>query len=204
MRLPPLRKVETSLIIIDMQNDFCHPEGYFGKRGRNRKLVLDVIPKLVGFLKDARKLGIPRIFTKATHPEYTNSPTFMAVRRAKYGEERINLCLPNTWGSDIIRELTPLDDEPVITKHRYSAFFETNLPVILKTKRIQNLLITGVATNVCVESTVMDAFAHDYLPVVIRDCVAAGNNELHESSLKNIALNFGIVASAADVLKMIQ
>lgn len=198
--LPRLRKEETALLIIDMQNDFVKPEGYFGRIGKNVKPVLDIIPNIANLLDFCRRNNILRIFVRTIHSEYTNSYVWVS----RYGtNETPPLCLPNSWGAEIIDELRPRDDECIVTKHRYSAMLDTDLPLILRSKRITTLLITGTATNVCVDSTARHAFMMDFITITLRDCVATTDVELHEPTLKNLAQYFGYVADSKDIMKML-
>jgi ureidoacrylate peracid hydrolase len=198
--LPQLRKEDTALLIIDMQNDFVKPEGYFGKRGKNVKPVLDIIPNIAYLLEFCRRNNIFRIFVRTIHAEYTNSYVWASRYRTS---EAPPLCLPNSWGAEIIDELRPRDDECIVTKHRYSAMLDTDLPLILRSKRITTLLITGTATNVCVDSTVRHAFMMDFTTITLRDCVATTDVELHEPTLWNLEQYFGYVADSKDILKML-
>ena len=89
-----------------------------------------------------------------------------------------------------------------ITKHRYSAFLGTNLDLILRSRGIRSLLISGVGTNVCVESTLRDGYMRDYYIVLLEDCVGATDRELHEATLKNVSLHFGAVSNSNEVRKL--
>jgi len=196
--LPTLRKEETALIIVDMQNDFVRPEGYLGRLGKNMEPVLEIIPNIANVLEFCRAEGVARIFVKTIHAPHTNSE----VWARRYGEsEAPPLCLPGSWGSEIIDELKPRSDEPVVVKHRYSAFLDTDLPLILRSREIKNLLVAGTATNVCIDSTVRHAFMLDFLTITLSDCVATADLELHKPTLKNLAAYFGYVATYREVIQ---
>ena len=195
--LPSLNAYETCFLVVDMQNDFVKPEGYFGKKGQNMKPVLDSVIRIAEFLEFCRDKGPSVIFLKTEHPRYTNADTW----RIRLGDEdeSPNICLPNSWGAEIIDELTPSSDEPVVVKRRYDGFLETDLPVILRTWRIQNLLIAGTKTNVCVDTTVRHAFMDDYLTVTLSDCVSTPDVGLQGVTLMNIANYFGFVKTSEEV-----
>jgi ureidoacrylate peracid hydrolase len=94
----------------------------------------------------------------------------------------------------------PLADERIVIKHRYSAFINTDLNTVLKVKGVESMLVTGVATNVCVETTARDGFMFDYYVTLVGDCCAAYELRLHDNTLENIRGNFGLVASSEEVI----
>ncbi len=95
----------------------------------------------------------------------------------------------------------PLPGEFVVRKHRYSAFVSTDLNLTLKSRDIRTLIMTGVSTNVCVESTARDGFMRDYYVVLLKDCTAASSEEDYNGTLRNIARFFGEVTDSSDVLR---
>src|SRR5262249_4146603 len=99
----------SALLIVDMQNDFCHPEGAQG---------------IAEVLKGARQIGLPVIFVRTLHYTWTDSKTWR--KRLNGYKQGIEICLPGSWGSEIIDALAPLETEPVVIKHRYSAFLDTD------------------------------------------------------------------------------
>ena len=118
-------------------------------------------------------------------------------RRRRMGWD-MPYCRQGTWGADFYK-VAPLPDEVIVTKHRYDAFHGTDLELILRTNGVQNLLFAGVATNVCVESTLRGAYMRDFMPVLVADCCAARNTRAHEASLENVRTYFGLVATAGDI-----
>jgi ureidoacrylate peracid hydrolase len=194
-----LNRQSSALLIVDMQNDFCHPEGAQGKRGRDLSMVYGMIPTFAEVLKGARQIGLPVIFVRTLHYTWTDSKTW---RKRLDGYKRgIEICLPGSWGSEIIDALAPLESEPVVIKHRYSAFLDTDLGLMLRSMKIDTLLIGGVGTNVCVESTARHAYMLDYDVCLLEDCTAGSDAELHRGTLRNIADHFGTVARGVDILR---
>jgi ureidoacrylate peracid hydrolase len=110
------------------------------------------------------------------------------------------VAVEGTWGAEFYHGIRPGPGEIVITKHRYGGFTGTDLEIILGSLGAKTLVLTGVATNVCVESTAREGFMLDYDIVVVSDCCATVGRELHEGTLENIRLNFGRVASADEVV----
>lgn len=101
----------------------------------------------------------------------------------------------------MIDELAPQSDEPVVTKHLYSALLDTDLLVILRSRGIRNLLVAGTQTNVCVDSTVRHAFMMNFVTVTVSDCVGTDEADLHEPTLENLKRYFGYVAHSEEVMR---
>ena len=108
------------------------------------------------------------------------------------------LCVEGTWGCDFYGEVRPLPEDIVVVKHRFNAFIDTDLNLILRSMGVRTLIFTGIATHVCVESTVRHAFFYDYYNVVVRDCVATWDDELHRVALKNMDFLFGQVVDSKE------
>ena len=105
------------------------------------------------------------------------------------------MCEPGKWDQDFY-EVRPLPDEVIVTKHRYGGFENTDLDLVLRSNRIKSVIITGVATNVCVEAAARDAFMRDYYVVVVSDCTAGRDESFHRAALTNIELHFASVVTA--------
>ena len=121
---------------------------------------------------------------------------------ASFGEDEVEVCLPGTWGAQFVDGIVPQPDEPVVTKHRFSAFVDTGLELMLRARGIKTVILAGVTTNCCVESTAREVAMRDYYLVVAEDCVAVKDKlrSLHDASLESMRLYFGQVrpASRAD------
>ena len=115
------------------------------------------------------------------------------------------MCQVGTWGAELweeFAELWPKQREYVVIKHRFSAFAGTDLDMVLRSRRIDSVVLTGVVTNFCIESTARDAVSLNYKVIVLADCTAAKNRELHEFSLDIIAQSFGTVTTSGKVVKV--
>jgi ureidoacrylate peracid hydrolase len=121
----------------------------------------------------------------------------MLERHARTGLG-IEHCQTGTWGAEFFR-VAPRDDELVFTKHRYSAFKDTELNALLRAQQVENLIVAGITSNVCVESTARDAYMMDYHVVFLSDGSATYDANAHEATLANIRRAFGIVASTAEI-----
>jgi ureidoacrylate peracid hydrolase len=190
-----LTPAKTAVIVVDVQNDFCRAEGALGKAGAPTAAAMEMIPNLQRLLAGARAIGAPVIFIQTIHTAATDSEAWTYRMNGAVG----NCCRKDTWGAEFT-EVAPVGDEPVVIKHRYSAFINTRLENVLRTLKIENLIMTGVSTNVCVESTARQGYMLDYNIVFLSDCTAAYSQEEHDGALYNMRNHFGVVATADDVL----
>ena len=200
LRLSLEEKVDPSraaLLVIDVQNDFCSPEGYWGKVKNDGSAVAEMMPRLHKLIAAARAAGTLVIFVQAIYDDhYLSNPWRERNVRRKL---EVGRCLTGTWGADFF-EVNPIEGDLVVIKHRYSAFIGTELDIILNSRGIETVVLAGVATNICVESTARDGFMLDYYVVAVGDCAAAKTPAAHEASLASIADGFGIVAKADEVI----
>ena len=187
----------TALIIIDIQNDFCAHGGFLSELGRDLSMVQAMVPRLNSFISRARDAGAMVVFVRAVFDDPYLSPEW-ADKWTKSPSGK-GLCLNGAWGTEL-HLLQPQAGDAVITKHRYSAFKGTDLDLVLRSKGVKTLLMSGVSTNVCVESTARDGHQMDYYIVFLEDCVANTDRQAHENTLENIRRYFGEVCSSAEVL----
>ncbi len=186
------------LIVVDVQNDFCSPKGAAAQRGNDVAGAMEMVHRLVHLIEEARRVSLPIVYIKTTHSEWTDTPSWLY--RKPEGKD-VKTCREGTWGAELYEGIAPLAHERVVIKHRYSAFINTDLNTVLKAKGVESVLVTGVATNVCVETTARDAFMYDYYVTMVSDCSAAYNQPLHESTLVNIRQHFGLVASSGEIIQ---
>lgn len=189
----------TWLLVIDVQNDYCHDRGSFGQSGFPLRDIQTMVPRLASFIGEARQAGVRVVFIRTEHGEWTNSPIWVTRRARRAGPKAPPICVEGSWGAEFY-QVEPVPADRVVTKHRYSAFIDTELDLILRSHRAAHLLFTGVATNVCVESTLRDAFMKDYLVTLVEDCCAATTPEEHRGTIVNVSKYFGDVRSSRDVL----
>jgi ureidoacrylate peracid hydrolase len=183
------------LLVVDMQNDFCHADGALAKRGADLGPTRAIVPALVKLIDRARAARVPVIYTANAHDEWTNAGTW----RKRQGGEGLSLCRTGSWGAEFFG-VKPAVDERVLIKHRYNAFVGTDLDLILRSRNIDTIYFTGVATNICVESTARDAFARNYTVTRVRDCLAGSSVEEHDWALRSLERYFGAaVADSASV-----
>jgi ureidoacrylate peracid hydrolase len=181
-----LEAKRTAILVVDMVNDFCKPGGAMMLPGA------DVLyPRQRAVIDAARAAGAPVIWIHDSHRK--------GMRQDREFLKRTPHCIEGTWGVEIVDELGARADEIHVIKHRFSGFFQTDLDLVLKDMRCDQLVVFGVVTNICVRSTVHDAFFNGYEVVVPRDCCAATGPREQESSLYDIATHFGVVSDAAAV-----
>ena len=193
-RVDPAR---AALLVIDVQNDFCHEAGAYVRAGADAAAIQLAVARLEYLIGHARRFGVPVIFVRTEHSASTDSEAWL--QRRPQGEPTRN-CLAGSWGAEFYR-LRPEPGDVVITKHRYSAFVGTPLERVLRSLRRDSLLFGGVATNVCVESSARDALMRDYHVTLVADCCAAKDAERHQAALRNIQENFGWVATSDEVVR---
>jgi ureidoacrylate peracid hydrolase len=189
-----------AIIVIDVQNDFCHPDGAFGRVGHDTSLMPDLAASLRKLLAEARARQVLTIFVRATYDREVTSPP-LAQHRRRLGLLE-SLCLEGTWGADWFGGVTPIGapNEVVLSKHRFDAFQGTPLDLYLRSNRIRTVIVTGVATSGCVESTVRDAFFLDYRVVVPHDGVGEPSRDYHEAALIVMKRSFATVTAIDDIV----
>ncbi|MCH7570804.1 MAG: cysteine hydrolase [Deltaproteobacteria bacterium] len=185
------------LIVVDVQNDFCSPEGAAAKGGNNVTAAKEMVPRLLHLIEEARKVDLPIVYIQTTHSEWTDSPSWLYRRPDGRKPET---CRQGSWGAEFYDGISPQPHERIVIKHRYSAFINTDLNTVLKARGVESVLVTGVATNVCVETTARDAFMYDYYVTMVDDCAAAYDSQMHEATLQNIRKHFGTVASSQEII----
>ncbi|MGH3424752.1 MAG: cysteine hydrolase family protein [Nocardioidaceae bacterium] len=188
-----------ALLIVDMQNDFCHPEGALAKRGTDAGGMQDVADANARLAEAFRQEGRPVLFARTEHGAWTDSATWRGrIKPPGKDVDTIPVCATE-WGASFFG-IAPSDCDRVIVKHRYSAFYATDLEIVLRAKGIDSVCVTGVLTNVCVESTVRDGFMRDYAMTVVAEGCTTNTAAEHDMALQNIATYFGSVRSLPDVL----
>jgi ureidoacrylate peracid hydrolase len=192
----------TALIIVDMQNGFCHEDGFMNKIGLDWTTSRDAIAPVKRLAAAARRAGLPVFYTRYTlNADYSDAgllpEIYPQIVEAK-GMVR------GTWDGDIVDELAPESSDHVIDKTRYSAFYDTPLEQQLRELGVDTAIVCGVTTNVCVESTVRDAFFRDIRVIVPSDATAAVSPELHEAALNDFRYAFGPVVTVAELEQAMQ
>ncbi len=191
---------QTVLFVIDVQNDFCHPDGEIGALGFDLSQVAPFIDNLQRLLESARSSRVPVLFTRDLHSQHSDSPIWIEKHtrggRSPFPRE-------GSWGAELFSAIRPLATERVIDKHRYSAFVGTGLDADLRAKNVDTVVVSGLYTHMCVESTVRHAHMLDYRVIVPRECVMRGSRPqdtiIHECSLDVMGYYFADVRAIGDI-----
>jgi len=190
-----LNPESTALIIIDMQRDFCCEGRSFDRRGFDIRPAQRLADRLNLFLKEAREVLKHIIHLKMMKIPELASPVVDEL----YGRIKIDRSLDPAFAEPY--EVIPQPGDVIIPKYKYSGFFSTYLDQFLRSKSINTLIITGVATNVCVESTARDGFMREYYIVIPSDLTEGTSPEAKKWSLLNIDMFFGEVVSSNEILE---
>lgn len=180
-----------ALLVVDVQNDFCHQDGLFGKLGLDMSGVQNAARRIDALLPAARRAGVPIIFVMMEHDPHTNSAAWVN----RYPVARADACVAGTWGAEPYL-VKPGKGEPVVVKHRYSPFVGSNIEYLLRARDTKSLLVTGVASNICVEAVLRDGFIRDYDVVLVEDCAGAYSERAHQSTVENTRAFLGRVVQA--------
>jgi ureidoacrylate peracid hydrolase len=174
-----------ALLVIDMQNGFLHPEGSVTRNDQPMFEVERVVAETVDLVAETRTAGLPVVYTQHVfRPDYFDVPPRLRSRDLfSEGDEAL---VKGSWDAAVADELKPLETEVVVEKNRYDAFLYTDLELVLRTLGIGRLLVCGVATNVCVESTVRSAEQRDFEVTVASDCTS-GPADYHHAALASMA-----------------
>ncbi len=195
-----LAPAHTALVLIDIQNDFCHPGGVFGVLGHDLSIMPPMAQRTRVLLDAARRKGMLIIFVRATYDgEVLSGPLAETYHRRGFLESQ---CPEGSFGADWYGGLAPDPgalNEVVVTKHRFSVFWGTDFDVYLRANGIRSLVFTGVVTSGCVESSLRDAFFRDYYVVAAGDCCAEASPQRHGAALHKIEQAFGAVRDAAEI-----
>lgn len=182
--------MKTALIVVDMVRDFTQPDGlvYYPQNAE----VLPVIGRVVDYFHESERLVI---FMRHSY------------RAGKFDRNLLTMrpnCIEGTGGDEIDPSLTVLPQDYQIKKRRYSAFFGTDLDLVLRENKIESVVIVGTKTNCCIRATVHDAYYLDYRVVVLSDCVATNSEVVNQVHLEDIGKYFGKVMTSNDLFAMLE
>ena len=189
----------TALLVVDVQEDFCAPTGAFGHLGRDLSAVHAMLPALEHLIKSARRADVTVIFLRFAQTKATESEVYREQRDR--GRAGFRYCQEGTLGVEFYK-VTPAPGEAIVTKHRYSGFTNTDLDLILRSSGIRTLVMTGVATNGCVDATARDGFMHDYYIVFTADGTATYWPEQHDATLKTVRDSYGVLATSEELVRI--
>lgn len=187
----------TAVLVIDMQNDFCSQGGFLDELAIDLSQVREIVPRIAQLLASARRAHTTVVLVRSHFdPVFLLQPMLERLER----KQTKPYCVSGTWGAEFVTGLAPQPGEVVITKHRYSAFFATELEMVLRARGVRTVILAGTATNNCVDGTGRDAFALGFYVVLLDDATAATSPEVHEATLKTVDHAYGVIAGLDDIV----
>ncbi len=191
-------KRNAALVIVDMQNDYCHVRGAYPRHGLTCFAMDSVIQASVAAVAHCKQRGVPVIYLRmAWNTDSAGCPVdaglIVEQSRPFLREEGLRR---GTWGAEMLADMPPPDY--VVEKTRYSGFHNTALEALLRGLGVDTIILAGVITNMCVEATARDAFHRDFRIVVLSDCVSGFSRKLHDASLETLKI-FGQVTTSTDL-----
>jgi ureidoacrylate peracid hydrolase len=212
-------KVDTdriALVVVDMQNAFCSKGGMFDAMGNlDEAKVKRVIEKDKKVIQAFRNKGLKIVYLRMGYrPDMADaggpeSPNYwkegsIAARR-EHPELKDKYLTVGSWDWDIIEELKPHEEDLIVNKNRFSAFPNTNFDIVLRTHNLKYLVFVGLFTNVCVESSIRDAFFHEYFPILVSDaCGNMGPDYTQDATIFTVSRVFGWVTTSKDLEKALK
>jgi len=179
----------TALVVIDMQNDFLHAEGWYARQGIDIAHMQAAIEPTAVLVRAARARGVPVIWTRHGFRD-TRDAGILAQHRPFFDKGGLR---QGSWGYEVLEACGPLPTDWFVEKQRLSAFYNTNLETVLRALKAETVIFCGVLTNQCVAATSKDANFRDMAPIVVREAVGTTLPHLHEPALEMMAIGWAEV-----------
>ncbi|NLO79498.1 MAG: cysteine hydrolase [Xanthomonadaceae bacterium] len=196
-----------AVLIVDMQVDFVADDGVLGRRGVNMAAARQVIPRVNALVDEARAAGIPVIWIRTTHRLSDSPPPYLAMympagREGRWDEGELPAC-EGSPGAEPHPEVVPArEDELVVVKRTYSAFYGTPLAQILTALGLETIILAGVNTNVCIHATAADAFFQGWYPVLCSDACATAEPAIQDAFLATHERFYGLTATVEELARV--
>jgi ureidoacrylate peracid hydrolase len=188
-----------AVVVIDLQNDYCHDDGTFAQIGYDVARAQAIIGAVNELVELAHRLQVPVVYLRTTHGPWTDAPAWL--RRPRAGDadiERKALVQAGTWGAELYG-VSPQARDLVLTKHRYSGFAYTPLELALRAKCRDTVVLAGALTDVCVEATAIDAGAAGFFAVLVPECTVAATDTLQSMAETSFADHIGAVVGLREL-----
>jgi ureidoacrylate peracid hydrolase len=205
MSVDALSLETTALLVVDMQNAFCHPDGTLGISGVDVGPAVATIDPVRRLVEAARAASVPVLWTQQEH--FATDASRARKRLASHTSKRKRVAaLAGSWDMAIVDELAPLADDPsfVIRKHRFGSFYETRLEQVLRMLGTEALLVCGTTANACVDTTLREAYLRDYDVVAVTDAIAAVRPEWEPTAHAVWAQYLGELATTDEVVAWLE
>ncbi|MEX0998357.1 MAG: cysteine hydrolase [Thermodesulfobacteriota bacterium] len=201
-------QIKPILLVVDMQNGFCGKRGSFDKFGFNIEPYRAIIPNLKKTIDYFRANQTPIYYAKAVREEsgldLLDRVHKILPESRKEKLDDMHLCIKDTWDADIIDEIYPKPRDFIVEKRRDSVFQDTEFELWLRSFGADTIIFTGIDSYICVESSARDAFNKGYDVIMLSDCVASREENLHKASLAEIKEAYGWVMSSNDLIQKIE
>lgn len=191
----------TALLVIDVQNDFCHKDGVWSRHGVPIPTIKETVNNISNVIGAARESATKIIYVKNTRMRnfLSDSPGWLRFMMKCFNVERPEevpeFTIDGSWGHQVVDEIKPREGDIIVNKYRSSAFVNTELDFVLRNHEIRTLVITGATTEGCVESTARDGQFYDYMIVTLSDCVDSDSRRNHEAALAIMSGRWDVVPS---------
>ena len=185
----------TALLVVDVQNNFCHSDGHFGRHKKDLTTIRAMLPRLIAFVGEAQSLGVRTFFIHQTTLSGGRSDSPAWLRFKCRDGKSPDYALEGSWGWALVDGLRARDVDWVVPKFRPDSFVNTALDQLLRAQRIESVVILGTITEGCVESTVRGASYHDYYVTVVSDLVASPNPVQHEGAMRLFQARYPLASS---------
>jgi ureidoacrylate peracid hydrolase len=208
-----INPAHTALLVIDMQNDFCHPNGSMAQMGQDIFAMSAVAPTIAALVEKGKEWSILTVYLRVIDTyKPAISPAYYEANYSYYepllgkGDQ---VATEAPWmgpgfGEDFYQPIAPDKDDIVVTKHRFGAFVNTQLDQILRSNGIKTVIITGVLTEVCVETTAREALDYDYYVVIPEDCTATTSQQRKDASLDTLGRHFGTITTSSQIIDILK
>lgn len=201
----------SALVIVDMQNDFLHPDGNFAHIAHEHPEAMIDMPFLVGAIPHVKRLsdafraaGRPVVYiAHVLKPDYSDAAFPFWRLGLEPGTGNRTHCVEGTWGAEIIDELEPHEGEHVVVKKGFGGFANTSLDTILRNMGVTTCVVAGVTTCVCVSNTIRGGVEHNYRMILVSDAAAEVSRDTHDSELKTMNRVFADVKTTDEVVEIL-